>query len=103
MRSDAKALGASAARLDGKDPAEEKKRTRRRLVVDQVSDLIENLHRIACSVWARSRAEGGNRQVEAERECHSNVPKIKPLVMQRFIELRQFPRRQGQKNKAFNQ
>jgi integrase len=30
-----------AARLDGRDPAEEKKQTRRRLVVDQVEDLIE--------------------------------------------------------------
>ena len=30
-----------AARLDGRDPAEEKKQTRRRLVVDRVDDLIE--------------------------------------------------------------
>ena len=31
-----------AARLDGRDPAEEKKQTRRRLVVDQIDDLIES-------------------------------------------------------------
>jgi len=30
-----------AARLDGRDPAEEKKQVRRRLVVDQVEDLVE--------------------------------------------------------------
>ena len=30
-----------AARLDGRDPAEEKRQTRRRLVVDQVDDLVE--------------------------------------------------------------
>jgi hypothetical protein len=30
-----------AARLDGRDPAEEKKQARRRLVVDQVEDLVE--------------------------------------------------------------
>jgi integrase len=30
-----------AARLDGRDPAEEKKQSRRRLVVDRVDDLIE--------------------------------------------------------------
>jgi len=30
-----------AARLDGRDPAEEKKQTRRRLVVDRVDDLVE--------------------------------------------------------------
>jgi integrase len=34
-----------AARLDGRDPAEEKKQTRRRLVVDQVEDLIETFIR----------------------------------------------------------
>ena len=30
-----------AARLDGRDPAEEKKQSRRRLVVDRVDDLVE--------------------------------------------------------------
>src|SRR5829696_267940 len=30
-----------AARLDGRDPAEEKRQSRRRLVVDQLSDLVE--------------------------------------------------------------
>src|SRR5881275_1667474 len=30
-----------AARLDGRDPAEEKKQSRRRLVVDRIDDLIE--------------------------------------------------------------
>ena len=30
-----------AARLDGRDPAEEKKQTRRRLVVDRIDDLVE--------------------------------------------------------------
>src|SRR5215213_5873188 len=30
-----------AARLDGRDPAEEKRESRRRLVVDQISDLVE--------------------------------------------------------------
>jgi Arm DNA-binding domain len=30
-----------AARLDGRDPAEEKKQSRRRLVVDRTDDLIE--------------------------------------------------------------
>jgi len=30
-----------AARLDGRDPAEEKKQARRRLVVDRVDDLVE--------------------------------------------------------------
>jgi hypothetical protein len=30
-----------AARLDGRDPAEEKKRSRRRLVVDRIDDLVE--------------------------------------------------------------
>jgi integrase len=34
-----------AARLDGRDPAEEKKQARRRLVVDQVEDLIETFIR----------------------------------------------------------
>jgi hypothetical protein len=34
-----------AARLDGRDPAEEKKQTRRRLVVDQVEDLVESFIR----------------------------------------------------------
>src|SRR6202035_5485457 len=32
-----------AAKLDGRDPAEEKKQARRRLVVDQVEDLVEDL------------------------------------------------------------
>jgi hypothetical protein len=31
-----------AARLDGRDPAEEKKQSRRRLVVDRVDDLVEH-------------------------------------------------------------
>ena len=31
-----------AARLDGRDPAEEKKQSRRRLVVDRVNDLVEH-------------------------------------------------------------
>ena len=30
-----------AARLDGRDPAEEKKESRRRLVVDRIDDLVE--------------------------------------------------------------
>jgi hypothetical protein len=30
-----------AARLDGRDPAEEKRESRRRLVIDQISDLVE--------------------------------------------------------------
>src|SRR5215211_7398910 len=30
-----------AARLDGRDPAEEKRQSRRRLIVDQISDLVE--------------------------------------------------------------
>src|SRR5215207_6214885 len=30
-----------AARLDGRDPAEEKRQSRRRLVVDRIDDLIE--------------------------------------------------------------
>jgi integrase len=30
-----------AARIDGRDPAEEKKQSRRRLVVDQIDDLVE--------------------------------------------------------------
>jgi len=34
-----------AARLDGRDPAEEKKQARRRLVVDQVEDLVESFIR----------------------------------------------------------
>ncbi|MGB6751115.1 MAG: Arm DNA-binding domain-containing protein [Xanthobacteraceae bacterium] len=34
-----------AARLDGRDPAEEKKQTRRRLVVDRVDDLVETFIR----------------------------------------------------------
>lgn len=34
-----------AARLDGRDPAEEKKQARRRLVVDQVEDLLETFIR----------------------------------------------------------
>jgi hypothetical protein len=34
-----------AARLDGRDPAEEKKQARRRLVVDQVEDLVETFVR----------------------------------------------------------
>jgi hypothetical protein len=34
-----------AARLDGRDPAEERKQARRRLVVDQVEDLIETFIR----------------------------------------------------------
>jgi integrase len=34
-----------AARLDGRDPAEEKKQARRRLVVDQVEDLVETFIR----------------------------------------------------------
>ena len=34
-----------AARLDGRDPAEEKKQSRRRLVVDGIGDLVETLIR----------------------------------------------------------
>jgi integrase len=34
-----------AARLDGRDPAEEKKQSRRRLVVDRVDDLVETFIR----------------------------------------------------------
>jgi integrase len=34
-----------AARLDGRDPAEEKKQSRRRLVVDRIDDLIETFIR----------------------------------------------------------
>jgi hypothetical protein len=34
-----------AARLDGRDPAEEKKQFRRRLVVDRVDDLVETFIR----------------------------------------------------------
>src|ERR1700683_53270 len=34
-----------AARLDGRDPAEEKKQVRRRLVVDRVEDLVETFVR----------------------------------------------------------
>jgi len=34
-----------AARLDGRDPAEEKKQSRRRLVVDRIDDLIERFIR----------------------------------------------------------
>lgn len=34
-----------AARLDGRDPAEEKKQHRRRMVVDQVEDLVETFIR----------------------------------------------------------
>jgi integrase len=34
-----------AARLDGRDPAEEKKQTRRRLVVDRIDDLVETFIR----------------------------------------------------------
>src|SRR4029077_5041754 len=34
-----------AARLDGLDPAEEKKQSRRRLVVDRVDDLVETFIR----------------------------------------------------------
>ena len=34
-----------AARLDGRDPAEEKHQARRRLVVDQVEDLVETFIR----------------------------------------------------------
>ena len=31
-----------AARLDGRDPAEEKKQSRRRMVVDRIDDLVES-------------------------------------------------------------
>jgi hypothetical protein len=41
----AKAQKIFAARLDGRDPAEEKKQSRRRLVVDRVDDLIETFIR----------------------------------------------------------
>jgi hypothetical protein len=34
-----------AARLDGRDPAEEKKQSRRRMVVDRVDDLVETFIR----------------------------------------------------------
>src|ERR1700693_2066880 len=34
-----------AARLDGRDPAEEKKQSRRRLVIDRVDDLVETFIR----------------------------------------------------------
>src|SRR5215204_299373 len=34
-----------AARLDGRDPAEEKRQSRRRLVVDRVDDLVETFIR----------------------------------------------------------
>jgi hypothetical protein len=34
-----------AARLDGRDPAEEKKQSRRRLVVDGIDDLVETFIR----------------------------------------------------------
>src|ERR1044071_6998301 len=34
-----------AARLDGRDPAEEKRQSRRRLVVDRIDDLIETFIR----------------------------------------------------------
>jgi hypothetical protein len=34
-----------AARLDGRDPAEEKKQSRRRLVVDRIDDLVETFIR----------------------------------------------------------
>ena len=37
-----------AARLDGRDPAEEKKHARRKLVVDQVEDLIETFIPRSC-------------------------------------------------------
>jgi len=37
----AKAQKIFAARLDGRDPAEEKKQSRRRLVVDRIDDLVE--------------------------------------------------------------
>jgi hypothetical protein len=30
-----------AARVDGRDPAEEKKQSRRRLIVDRIDDLVE--------------------------------------------------------------
>src|SRR4249920_2557468 len=34
-----------AARLDGRDPAEEKRQSRRRLVVDRIDDLVETFIR----------------------------------------------------------
>jgi hypothetical protein len=34
-----------AARVDGRDPAEEKKLSRRRLVVDRIDDLVETFIR----------------------------------------------------------
>jgi Arm DNA-binding domain len=44
-----------AARLDGRDPAEEKKQSRRRLVVDRIDDLVETfiLERVSQTRTAR--------------------------------------------------
>ena len=44
-----------AARLDGRDPAEEKKQSRRRLVVDRIDDLIETFIREHVSQIGTSR------------------------------------------------
>ena len=45
MAKKAQAQKIFAARLDGRDPAEEKKQSRRRLVVDRVDDLVETFIR----------------------------------------------------------
>src|SRR5436190_18559837 len=45
-----------AARLDGRDPAEEKKQSRRRLVVDRIDDLIEAfIHEHVSQTVSRNR------------------------------------------------
>src|SRR5271167_4296800 len=44
-----------AARIDGRDPAEEKKQSRRRLVVDRVDDLVETFIREYVSQIGTSR------------------------------------------------
>ena len=49
------ALEAAAARLDGRDPADEKRQSRRRLVIDRVDDLVETFIREHVAMIGTSR------------------------------------------------
>ena len=44
-----------AARLDGRDPADEKRQSRRRLVIDRVDDLVETFIREHVAMIGTSR------------------------------------------------
>ena len=64
-----------AAKLEGRDPAAEKRAARRRIVVDRVEDLLEILHRSAFvpePIWRRdcqAPASGGGQRLG--RQEHS--------------------------------